>query len=578
MSHSRGDAPLEEDDYVPAAKPPECYRCTQSLHRRFGWAASVLLSLIIIGTHILFYFGQFDPLYSFKVTLDVRNVNVSVDFRALVNTKHISIPIDDVNLEDVIDVFSFNDTLHRLWDLEDNSNRDLHAFGLWGDANWEYNHQTPYVLFWVLLFMSGIWPHCKLIAVHLLWYLPANPKLRTTWLWWLDFFGKYSMADVFLCLVLVSYTRMTVDADVVDIMGNIQKNLPYFMSQSTNTSEISYHLCDKLLHFNATNTLRCELISDLVQNFGDEWVLRTLLGRTSFNTTHGHVHLGFSAATNPGIYWFSTAVWCTLLVSAVVNVLSERVQKELNDDSSASDGAGYVTLNEQTTANEERTQLLYSTGMSFAERFMTMLLLTGTALATALGMVLPLLDRYVYGTVISILDMTLDLDGEGFHEEFSMIQTMDAVAEGGGQNRFLQKDLVAFTLVCPCLLILLSAALLLVPMHRRAQSFTLEACKLMFSFTGWEIFVIVCLLMINQLQALTVTLPLALPDFVMGVCKPLETIIVGAPEGGICFEQVLKVNAKGFVPLVLGMLGMIILRVLIGHIHHLQANMPPKYV
>eukprot|EP00967_Tisochrysis_lutea_P116242 scaffold187018_cov31-Tisochrysis_lutea.AAC.1 len=48
----------------------------------------------------------------------------------------------------------------------------------------------------VLVVFSFIWPHVKLLLLHLFFYAPLTPLLRRNGNYWLAFFGKWTLADV----------------------------------------------------------------------------------------------------------------------------------------------------------------------------------------------------------------------------------------------------------------------------------------------------------------------------------------------------------------------------------------------
>jgi len=66
------------------------------------------------------------------------------------------------------------------------------------------------------------------------------------------------------------------------------------------------------------------------------------------------------------------------------------------------------------------------------------------------GLFLPMITRTIYGTLIELAQVPGLLTDAEVHESYSLLQTMDHVGDGGGNNPFLQKDLAAFTMIFPC--------------------------------------------------------------------------------------------------------------------------------
>ena len=119
-----------------------------------------------------------------------------------------------------------------------------HALRPHSDPNFNVDYSISRILFYILLFFSGIWPHLKLLCVHALWYVPCDSKYRSSVLWWLDYFGKFSMADVFITLCMISYLRLS--AEVISssqVAENVFDGLPLFIENSTNATALVAAIC-----------------------------------------------------------------------------------------------------------------------------------------------------------------------------------------------------------------------------------------------------------------------------------------------------------------------------------------------
>jgi len=315
-----------------------CFDCSPSMARMFGLWPSVLVSLSMALAHTLFGLGQFKNLYHYDVSYALNSVTAAVDFKFLGHHRY------NVSLPNVVQNFtllgeSYNSTLHDLWSYN-TENAWLH-----GDPNFSYNASAPYILFFCLLIMSGLWPHCKLIAVHLLWYAPANPKYRKRWLWWLDFFGKYSMTDVFAMLTMVSWAQIHAVSTTKDAVDSTMANLPSFFANQTNTTVLAEGLCK---HFNQTSHVICEDLIEYVAAHPEG-----LLEHLQFSHLGGDMSLNLNVVTDSGLYFFSTAVWATLLISAGVNLAADLLDKRPKKETA------YLALEEPTSWHSSHSE--YST-------------------------------------------------------------------------------------------------------------------------------------------------------------------------------------------------------------------------
>jgi len=211
----------------------------------------------------------------------------------------------------------------------------------------------------------------------------------------------------------------------------------------------------------------------------------------------------------------------------------------------------------------------YSTllqGLGLWQKSGLLLLLLGWATALFCGLLMPMVTRTLYGTVVQLAEIPALMTDEEIHDQYNLVNTMRDVGLGGGGNAFLQKDLAAFTIIFPFLMVCIVSTVLFIPLKRKVQSVLVESVKFCFSFSGWEILIIVTLVMTSELQALTVTIPAGVTGGVT-MCRDLASLVLGAPRGGVCFEEDLDLDPSGFTAIVLGAVGMICFRLLIPFIH-----------
>lgn len=510
--------------------------------RMFGLWPSVLVTLSMALAHTLFGLGQFKNLYHYDVSYALNSVTAAVDFKFLGHHRYnVSLPNQMKNFTLLGE--SYNSTLHDLWSYN-TENEWLH-----GDPNFSYNASAPYILFFCLLIMSGLWPHCKLICVHLLWYLPANAKYRKRWLWWLDFFGKYSMTDVFAMLTMVAWAQIHADTTTKDAVDLTMHNLPSFLANQTNTTVLAEGLCK---HLNQTKYIVCEGLVEYIANHPNG-----LIEHLQFSHLGGDMSLALNVVTDSGLYFFSTAVWATLLISAGVNLAADSLDKQPKKETA------YLALEEPTSWHHSRSE--YSTlisGLPCWAKLGIIVWLLGWACGMVGGMLLPMVTRTLAGTIVQLAEIPELLGDAQIHAEYSLLDTLRDVGLGGGGNAFLQKDLAAFTILFPLLMVVVAATVLLVPMKPKAQAVFAEAVKFCFSFSGWEILILVTIVMTSELQALTITIPAGV-DGGVTMCRDLASLVVNAPRGGVCFEEDLELVASGVGCICVGAVGMISFRLLI---------------
>eukprot|EP01012_Entosiphon_sulcatum_P009480 TRINITY_DN1533_c0_g1_i1.p1 TRINITY_DN1533_c0_g1~~TRINITY_DN1533_c0_g1_i1.p1 ORF type:complete len:1522 (+),score=246.47 TRINITY_DN1533_c0_g1_i1:64-4629(+) len=72
----------------------------------------------------------------------------------------------------------------------------LHTFDL-GNSVRSFWDAKAYVLAVAIAGLSGAWPYLKILCMLCLWLGPLRSEVRYRLLWWLDFFGRWSLVDYF---------------------------------------------------------------------------------------------------------------------------------------------------------------------------------------------------------------------------------------------------------------------------------------------------------------------------------------------------------------------------------------------
>ena len=68
---------------------------------------------------------------------------------------------------------------------------------------------------------SFIWPHVKLVLMHLLFYLPTPILMRRNGNYWLAFFGKWSLTDVLVCCLVIGLFDLSIDMSLQDYWADL---------------------------------------------------------------------------------------------------------------------------------------------------------------------------------------------------------------------------------------------------------------------------------------------------------------------------------------------------------------------
>ena len=136
---------------------------SRSLALDTPWGWRILISATILTSHGLFLWGQLGVLWGQLVSIG-EDVDAGVDVG----------PVDKQGGSDDSKVFPTLD-----W-----------SYGSMLEELWIYSKVT----YFFLLIFSAIWPHLKLVLLHLYYYAPVPSKPRTSAIYWLDTIGKMSLA------------------------------------------------------------------------------------------------------------------------------------------------------------------------------------------------------------------------------------------------------------------------------------------------------------------------------------------------------------------------------------------------
>jgi len=178
------------------------------------------ISCVILLAHGLFLWGQLDLLWAQYVSYSVAG----------------SVFVDNVTSTFIADRID-NTTII---DINQGSTNDPYLVGEWsygGMLNelWTYSKVTAVMLF----LFSALWPHLKLVLLHIYFYRPVPSKPRRAALYWLDAIGKMSLADV--CATCMIFLLLNIQASIQlsDITSHVSGGLltnigPYVYNRISN--------------------------------------------------------------------------------------------------------------------------------------------------------------------------------------------------------------------------------------------------------------------------------------------------------------------------------------------------------
>jgi len=74
----------------------------------------------------------------------------------------------------------------------------------------------------VLFAFSFVWPHVKLLLLHVFYYLRLSPGVRRNALYWFAFFGKWSLADVLVMAVIIGLFNLQLDTSYLELWEQLK--------------------------------------------------------------------------------------------------------------------------------------------------------------------------------------------------------------------------------------------------------------------------------------------------------------------------------------------------------------------
>jgi hypothetical protein len=539
-----------------------------SLHERVGSTKiSFLVSFCVLIVHGIFIVGQSSDLWSLQIVTVTEDASLK---GTLIDILPINITIPDQDNIFSVQNYSYVSTLTKLW-----------KFGKKGVYPWydfsAHSWQSHVTVILITLF-SGVWPHVKLIAMHCLWYFTSNPKNRSSSLFWLEFFGKWSALDVFLVCYLVVVMHIEFGLTTESLVNNLCTNLPSFMSELNATALVN-GLCDLLVD-NVDKLKECNLLGNFF--IADPDIFDAILDdfMNNVNST-GTVSINIRAVSLDGLYSFSSAVWLSLLLSCAFMQLDEHYGSEENHSESPSpflhgEGVDVRTVMiwhkaRQTEHDLARNSLLGShdptvdpafrmpnfasdsrdsqkdsiVNAGFAgstksswgfylPRVLTAVLVIGSFPLLYFATTLPTIHQGAPSEV-DMLFRLLTNDSSFLETDWSTEALIAVVNSGAGSGPFLSKDLIIFAMAGPAFFLLSAFVLCFLPLKASERWWVMEGVKLGASFSCHEVLIFTQIMLQVELPSLTNGVMTLLPnDIGINACNILNSAF--APAFHPCFE------------------------------------------
>eukprot|EP00588_Corethron_pennatum_P010610 CAMPEP_0194274268 /NCGR_PEP_ID=MMETSP0169-20130528/7386_1 /TAXON_ID=218684 /ORGANISM="Corethron pennatum, Strain L29A3" /LENGTH=301 /DNA_ID=CAMNT_0039017409 /DNA_START=84 /DNA_END=985 /DNA_ORIENTATION=- len=238
-------APNDSDDDLlyesfdrppPAAAPPPAtsLAAAPSTPR----CVAVLISLLAFAAHGMFLYGQIAPMWRLHATADI---DVWLNATSMVTRQTfaaVGIDLDnrvEMHRDEDVESFTYAFAVRKLWK----------AAGL-------PSKTASRAAAVALVGFSGVWPHLKLLLLQATFFFPYRPSRvgsRTKALYWLGTFGKWSLADVFVCCAMIGIIRLDWVIDPAAVRDGLGGELLTLVQVAKSLYPTAAGACTKLLNF-----------------------------------------------------------------------------------------------------------------------------------------------------------------------------------------------------------------------------------------------------------------------------------------------------------------------------------------
>ncbi|KAL7439906.1 hypothetical protein ACHAXH_006959, partial [Discostella pseudostelligera] len=349
-------------------------RITQQSSISFSKSTPILLKLLLppllITNHVLFYHAQTKPMWNLAY-----NTNVTIS--ATANSLKSKAAADALNVphyyeynnqeSKVVETFTYMDAIRKLWEGVD-----------LGDAQ-----TLSKIAAALLVIFSGIWPHLKLVLLHVCWFVPfthgfwlqqdngedddkidtrrgcccttdngrrnattgrvcsvccssvhmhQTHTYRSPFLRILSTLGKWSLADVLVVCILIAVLHLDWTVRPDEIREGIEKELPTLLDYAHSKFPDEVQDCTDLLHYTCGRHAlvihypACLTCQALIKNafYHPEWTASEGKDILEGIVLEGGGYAQLRVMGMVGTYYFCGAVIMSILLSLVIEFLDER--------------------------------------------------------------------------------------------------------------------------------------------------------------------------------------------------------------------------------------------------------------
>jgi len=531
LASDAGGAPSAARTTDDIADPDRCHSLASDPSTPRCLAAAISLSLL--ATHGLFLYGQIAPMWRLRVRADV---DVWANATTFPSRKTFA-------------AVGLNETTHLVLDYDDDVSTFTYGFAikqLWMAAGLP-NKFTSRLAAVLLVIFSGAWPHLKLLLLHSTFLVPYSVRRyrsRTSTLYWLSTFGKYTLADVFVVCALIGIVALDWQVDPAVVRDGLSTELPtlVLVAKSMYTST---EACAKMLgcdcgeppsFIQRTKCWTCEAAVNEAYNHPD-WARGA--GREILKgvATEGGGLVDLRVAGMRGIYPFCAAAILSLLLGVMVDILDHRSRRRvahasasanrprdqnvglIAEEDYALEDHAYAALSPSASRNDptsRRCGLLLHRVLppggpdtwcqSLTAWFGYFVLIAASLLAAFLvylGCTVPTMERKVIGAIPEVAQNVMGISWERPYSLQSLVQVSGAE---GGLDYMLMGTFALFVLVGPIVRSILCVANLILPWTKACHELLLTATNIVGAFSAWEVFAIATYMVDDLIPTVTNTI------------------------------------------------------------------------
>ncbi|CAM9395315.1 unnamed protein product, partial [Heterosigma akashiwo] len=473
----------------------------------------VAISILIIFCHFAFLYGQIHNMWRlfYSVHADVVLISDSAEADFFFGLLNITSPYSlSINSEETVEVFTYTSAINKLWKskgLPDPLISKISAV--------------------LLMLFSGIWPHLKLLLLHVCWVMPARAAPRKRALQILRALGKWSFSDVFVVIFLLGVLHLDLPLSPPAVLAGLAAQLPVAVDSIANMDPAAAQtlICTQVLPFHCDvlpDSRRCQdcasALSFVLKR--PDWIKELAVGALNGMEAQGDAKAALRVAGLPGIYWFCGAVVLSLLLSLAV----EHVHNRLNTISyltasyttSSADARGMgAPLEGRNDSGVPRLPAAAGKGPGSPVRqgartrarvrvHLALHTLSAAALALSWCAVLVrTMERNVGGALPAALEAVV---GATFDRKFSVWMLAREAGAAGGWDRLLGATFALFCLGAPLARAAAAAGAAAAVPSPRGRRAARKVGQALAAFAAWEVLAFAAALTWREIPGITDTL------------------------------------------------------------------------